>query len=548
MKEFLKQIVFTSFFLFFSITVFAQATLDIDEVSGVAGSSVTVPINAQNLTNLAGYQWTIEFDASKLQFVSFSNWAAGIDLAELVVVHDAGLGKLMFVYNDYPTAMALANGVFFNLNFTVNVGATGVAPVTWSDDPTLRELSNSIPVEMPATWEVGQVIIDLYWDGSTSTDWQDITNWTPEIIPTALLSQGFFIKTDNSAGGTFTIPTIARTHDDQPFWKTPKNLPDVMRLKIESGGYSDETVIRFMDEASAGFDGDFDAYKRYSWGENVPQISTVDLNSNIEFAINSLNFSTDLYTIPMSYKVPSAGTYGIQVSELNLNNIFVAFLDNILGTEVEMQPASVHNFTATAAGVNSSQLELIFERNVAPTRQTDIADQVTFTDSPYQFAISSDNFADANRFDKITLSATLDDGSPLPTWLSYDAQTQTLSGITSSEQILYIRITATDRFGLTATSTYKLQVKSPVSVEDVENSEMSVYPNPATNVLSINLKTARNYTLDMRTVLGQEIYRNAFENSKSNVIDLHGIAAGVYFLTLTFDDNSTPVRKIVVEK
>jgi hypothetical protein len=321
-----------------------------------------------------------------------------------------------------------------------------------------------------------------------------------------------------------------------------------MRLKIESGGYSDETVIRFMDEASAGFDGDFDAYKRYSWGENVPQISTVDLNSNIEFAINSLNFSTDLYTIPMTYKVPSAGTYGIQVSELNLNNIFVAFRDNSLGTEVEMQPASVHNFTATVAGVNASQLELIFERNVAPTRQTDIADQVTFTDSPYQFAISSDNFADANRFDKITLSATLDDGSPLPTWLSYNAETQTLSGVTSSEQILYIRITATDRFGLTATSTYKLQVKSPVSVEDVENSEMSVYPNPATNVLSINLKTARNYTLDMRTVLGQEIYRNAFENSKSNVIDLHGIAAGVYFLTLTFDDNSTLVRKIVVEK
>ncbi|WP_422378906.1 putative Ig domain-containing protein [Roseibium sp.] len=65
--------------------------------------------------------------------------------------------------------------------------------------------------------------------------------------------------------------------------------------------------------------------------------------------------------------------------------------------------------------------------NDAPELQTAIADQAAAEDSAWTFTLPENTFLDVDG-DALTYSATLVDGSALPSWLSFDAATRTFSG------------------------------------------------------------------------------------------------------------------------
>ena len=55
----------------------------------------------------------------------------------------------------------------------------------------------------------------------------------------------------------------------------------------------------------------------------------------------------------------------------------------------------------------------------------------------------SDTFNDGDG-DALTYTATKADGSPLPTWLSFDASTRTFSGIPATAGTVAVKVTASD--------------------------------------------------------------------------------------------------------
>ncbi len=57
-----------------------------------------------------------------------------------------------------------------------------------------------------------------------------------------------------------------------------------------------------------------------------------------------------------------------------------------------------------------------------------IANQSVNEDSALNFQVPSNTFSDVDVGDTLTYSATLADGTALPSWLSFDAATQTFSG------------------------------------------------------------------------------------------------------------------------
>ncbi len=129
------------------------ATLTIADVAGNAGSSVVVPVSISNTTDLAGFQWTIEYDDTKLTYVNCTNWDA--TLLGAVTINSATPGKLMFVYSQ-ATGVNITAGTFFELNFNIDAGATsGVTNLVWSDNPTARLLNDAIPAAIPTTWNNG---------------------------------------------------------------------------------------------------------------------------------------------------------------------------------------------------------------------------------------------------------------------------------------------------------------------------------------------------------------------------------------------------------
>lgn len=96
----------------------------------------------------------------------------------------------------------------------------------------------------------------------------------------------------------------------------------------------------------------------------------------------------------------------------------------------------------------------------APILANAIADQITDEDAEFSFEIPAGTFEDPNENDEQTLSATLDGGSPLPEWLSFEASTGILSGTPANEDVgvITIAVTNTDEDDLSASDVFDLEV------------------------------------------------------------------------------------------
>ena len=98
--------------------------------------------------------------------------------------------------------------------------------------------------------------------------------------------------------------------------------------------------------------------------------------------------------------------------------------------------------------------------NDAPEAGTPLADLSTLEDSVFSFTLPADSFRDVDVGDVLTYAATLENGDPLPDWLSFDAQTGTFSGLPANGDVgnLRLAVTATDLAGTTAVQVFALEV------------------------------------------------------------------------------------------
>jgi Ca2+-binding RTX toxin-like protein len=94
----------------------------------------------------------------------------------------------------------------------------------------------------------------------------------------------------------------------------------------------------------------------------------------------------------------------------------------------------------------------------APTVAHAIADQTATALSPYSMTVPANTFSDVDLGDSLTLSARLANGSPLPSWLSFDPSTGTLSGTAGSSGTWSIEVVATDLSGASVGDTFALTV------------------------------------------------------------------------------------------
>jgi len=81
-----------------------------------------------------------------------------------------------------------------------------------------------------------------------------------------------------------------------------------------------------------------------------------------------------------------------------------------------------------------------------------------------------------------------------------------------------------------------------LSNSDFENSNFSIYPNPASNRLSINSKNDPLTHVEVFNVLGQRIINAIFSNSVSENIDISSLNSGLYIVKI---NNLTTKRLIV---
>jgi VCBS repeat-containing protein len=98
--------------------------------------------------------------------------------------------------------------------------------------------------------------------------------------------------------------------------------------------------------------------------------------------------------------------------------------------------------------------------NDAPEAGTSLSDLRALEDSAFSFTLPADSFRDVDVGDVLTYSATLENGDPLPAWLSFDAQTGRLEGTPTNGDVgeLRLTVTATDLAGASASQVFALEV------------------------------------------------------------------------------------------
>jgi VCBS repeat-containing protein len=162
--------------------------------------------------------------------------------------------------------------------------------------------------------------------------------------------------------------------------------------------------------------------------------------------------------------------------------------------------------------------------NDAPLVATAIAAQFSNEDAAFSYTIPAGSFSDIDQGDVLSYTATLADGSALPSWLAFDAATQTFSGTPGNGEVgsYDVSVTATDMSGLSASSTFALNIANvndaPVAANDSASTNADTAATIAIGSLLANdsdIDAADSLTLsgfDAVTANGNTVMQDASGN------------------------------------
>lgn len=154
-----------------------------------------------------------------------------------------------------------------------------------------------------------------YIKGGGSNPYPSISvNGGQQYVPVA---QGFFVRTTTD-GQTFSLDNSVRTHSSQSFYKKEaetKTEIEYIKLNVSGNLGIDETAIRFIEESTELFDGQFDAIKMFSYsGDNPNLYSYTENNENL--AINTLP-TYENKIVKLGFNAKQSGSYQIVATELD---------------------------------------------------------------------------------------------------------------------------------------------------------------------------------------------------------------------------------------
>lgn len=117
------------------------------------------------------------------------------------------------------------------------------------------------------------------------------------------------------------------------------------------------------------------------------------------------------------------------------------------------------------------------ETNRAPELTDSLPNATAMEDAVFQMVLPTDLFRDLDAADELRLTIRRSDGSPLPAWLSFNAERRILSGRPDSDDlgVMQLVVEARDHFGASVSTGFSLNVlseptghenKAPVAVHD----------------------------------------------------------------------------------
>ncbi len=146
--------------------------------------------------------------------------------------------------------------------------------------------------------------IPQYWDEATAS-YKPLTDG---IIPAM---NGFMVYTESS-GGSLTLPANARVHSSKNWYKSSlESFSEIILTAHDlTGNTSQQTIIRFMPEATASFDLAYDSYFLAGYAPRFYSKSNED-----NLALNSLPLNRAEVSVPLSFIKNGSSEFNIQLDE-----------------------------------------------------------------------------------------------------------------------------------------------------------------------------------------------------------------------------------------
>jgi hypothetical protein len=170
-----------------------------------------------------------------------------------------------------------------------------------------------------------------YWNGMVGS----IANG---VIPP---TQGFFVKA-SAAGPVLIIPESGRVNMGGPMYKD--EVVNLLRIKVKaSNAMEDELFINFNDDATTGYDAQYDGQKMYGLTA-APQIFTSG-SDGVEMAINTLPYDED-GTLPLHVLCGEDASFTLLASDLeSFNNGIAIYLEDMkTGGMINLMEQAQYNF------------------------------------------------------------------------------------------------------------------------------------------------------------------------------------------------------------
>ncbi|MEH2111086.1 putative Ig domain-containing protein [Nostoc sp.] len=364
----------------------------------------TIPANTftdVDAGDILTYTATLENDDSLPSWLSFN--------ANTKTFSGTPLNENVGSLNIKVTAKDIAQAQASNI-FTLTVANTNDAPEVANQiaDPEAREdtaFNFTIPEDTFIDVDTGDTLTYT----ATLENGESLPSWLSFDADTKTFSGTPLNENVGSLNIKVTATDIAFAEASDVFTLTVANANNspVLVNEIVDQEATEDTVFNFTIPEETFIDDDA--------GDTLTYTATLENGNSLP---SWLSFNADTKTF-------SGTPLNADVNNLNIK----VTARDIFGVEVS------DDFALTVKNVND-----------APEVDLAIADQKAIAETTFNFTIPENTFSDVDFEDTLTYTATLDNGDPLPSWLSFNANELTFSGIPTNNNVgnLNIKVTAID--------------------------------------------------------------------------------------------------------
>ena len=177
-------------------------------------------------------------------------------------------------------------------------------------------------------------------------------------------------------------------------------------------------------------------------------------------------------------------------------------------------------------------IDSLLYTNFVPYVRNLIPDQTAIKGELFTFTIPDSTFIDDDGNNTLTFHASLANRNPLPAWLTFDTLAGTFTGIPAIIETLNIRVAAIDTAGASDSTTLKIIVEEPSSINQLHEHNIRIFPNPTRGLINIcsDASWGKTAWVEIRNLEGKVILKNTYKNKMS--IDLMSNPRGLYVIRL----------------